>query len=62
MLCSRVKTETDQNARRARGRRMGIDRDQPLVDIRQTVHILTGFAFCHQTGALDIGQIGRAHV
>ena len=50
-----VEAEPHQDARGARGRGVGVDRRQPLVDVAQPVGIGAGLALGQQRGALGIG-------
>src|SRR3546814_4450004 len=43
-----IEAETNQNARGAGRGGVGVDRDQPLMDIAQTVRIGAGFRFREQ--------------
>ena len=50
-----VEAQALQDAGGAGGRGIGVDRDQPLIDITQLFGIALGLAALHQLGALDIG-------
>ncbi len=50
-----VEAEPDQDSRGAGGRRMGVDRVEPLVDLAEPVGIVAVLAFGHQRGTLDVG-------
>ena len=50
-----VKTQPDQDAGRAAGGRVGVNRQQAVVNIAQAVRFVAGFAFGQQFGAFNIG-------
>ena len=49
-----VEAKSGQDPRRARRSGMGLDRDQPLVDLSQAVGIMAGLAFRNQRGAFVV--------
>ena len=55
MLHLFVEAEADEDACGPRRRSMGINRDQPLVDLGDTVMVLSMFLLDHQRRALDVG-------
>ena len=55
MLGGLVEAEADQDPRRPRRRRMGVDRVQPLVDLAEPVGIVAVLGLVEQSRALDIG-------
>ena len=56
VLCSVSSNPSPTRMRAARARRgIGVDRDQPLVDLAEPVGIVARLALVQQRGALDVG-------
>ena len=51
-----VKAQAKQDSRRSRRSAVGVDRQQPLMDLAQPVWIGAGFTFLDQPRALGVGS------